>query len=794
MNGLGFKATLLNIRGSAEWWDDCQPLKKMFNVAHLEKTDLSGVEPPYDLLLEVGLLTLKPEQRKAIAKTAIWVIRKPFVLGEIEASIFPTMIPQRNLDGIKEAWLLKDACAPDDVSMLETMTRVPVRQVPFLWSPLPAEAHHRSLGAPFWRPALGKKFLVHMVDTNTTSSSSSTIPLVAMREAARRKAPIESWRLHNGETIAKSKFFRDNVLKHSSDLVDISGQCVGRQRAVEWTTVENTLAIAHLRFTLIRPVLLDMAWVGVPIVHNSPVFREIGCGAEKLYYSNNSIDELVQVIQDFHTDLKTGHCSWILEGKGRREALLKHFSPISPRVRAEWIMSLQECLGVPLLKQATQPAQETPAAAAAPTPTPLDSSKTEYSVVFCNMWDAFQPDYNFFTLLLNEAGKSMTPPRIVKGYAHESWDSAKDPDLVIFGPFGDDWRSYAPTVPRVHFTGENTPPIRDPTVRLNLGFMNMNLGESKDYLRLPLWMTEINWFGADVERLVNPKPLPLELCTRTNEATLEARKKFCSFVVTNPRNPIRNQAFHWLLQYKQVDSGGLLYNTIGNELMALRGGGGGELKKIKFNMDYKFALTYENSKSDGYTTEKYLHAKVAGCVPIYWGDPMFQRDFDLAGCIDARDVRTPEELIALVKKVDADDEEWKRRAAVPALDAYRVDLVRRTMSECAGRIYGLFGADDTALKSIPRFLGCEPGSAAAKAGMEYFEKSVTPAPTAPLTAALLTATPLSAPPQTHIPIVTTYTSFQFLGSLQQWLSAIGMQARVLPDLKAIVFMANDVPT
>jgi GR25 family glycosyltransferase involved in LPS biosynthesis len=386
------------------------------------------------------------------------------------------------------------------------------------------------------------------------------------------------------------------------------------------------------------------------------------------------------------------------------------------------------------------------------------------------MWEGFKADYNFFTLLLNSVGKK------VSGVSPETLTGT--PNLIIFGPFGNTWTRY-PGIPKVHFTGENTSPIGHADIQLNLGFKHYDMIKN-EYMRFPLWLTEIDWFQADTSRLVNPKPIPLELCTRTNEMSFSQRSKFCSFIVSNPNNPIRNQSFHWLNSYKSVDSGGALYNTIGNELSALPGGGGGELKKTKFMMDYKFALTYENSSSEGYTTEKYLHAKASGAVPIYWGDPKFERDFNLDGCIDARNVKTPDELIALVKACES-EEMWKKRASVPALDDYQVELARRTLAELAKRIYTILNVDT---RRFPTSIGAKKGSNEAKLGMDAFLYS-TVAPSV-----VATPTP-DVPLQT--PLIVTYATFKFLGSLQHWLTAAKNQLRALPDMKALVFLGPDVP-
>jgi GR25 family glycosyltransferase involved in LPS biosynthesis len=727
--------------------------------------DLSGVSDAFDIVLEVGNLTLSPADRKRLSPVSIWVVRKHFVLSEIETSIFPTLDSGRNLDGIREAWLLRDTTSPDDVTVLETIARTRVRQVPFLWTPLPAEVHHRSFGAEPWKGSKEQKLHIHMVDTNMSSSSSSVIPLVILREAARRKLPIQEWRLHNGEMVAKSRFFKENVLKHCADL-DLSGTCVGRQRCVEWTSETNSVALCNLRFNRLRPVLLDLAWVGIPVIHNSPALRDISFGAERFYYTDNSVSEGVAAIERVLADIETGE-GWFKNLNARRENILKAWSPMSQPVKSEWSFYIAQLGLKPVVP--------------VPVPVPVAQSpatkSTEFTILFCDMCDSFQADYNFFTLMLNEAGKGMTPPRTVKGVA--TLPSGTNPDLIVFSVFGDTWKGY-PGIPKVHFTGENTSRVEHPDVKLNLSFENVDM-VNEAYLRFPLWIMEINWFCANNDRLVNTKTIPLELCTRTSETTLESRKRFCSFIVSNPRNAVRNNAFHTLSQYKPVDSGGRLFNNIGNELAAGLGGGGGELIKTKFMMNYKFAIAYENESNNGYCTEKYLHAKAAGTVPIYWGDPDFERDFDPAGCIDARNFRTPEELIAAVREVDTDDSLWAAKAAVPALDAYRVDLTRRAISEAARRIFAILGLEPEVLGTIPRFLGAAPGTPEAKFGMEFFQ---APAPRA--------AEVPRATPDLQVPLVVTYATFNFLGSLQQWLITAKTQLRAFPNFRALVFLGLDV--
>jgi len=765
---LGYAPTLLNVRGTNPWWDDCTLLKQVFPLQHLEEIR-SFDEPIFDILFEIGNHTVKRSQR-GIARQCIWILRKPFALQEIENSIYPISVPTRDLEGITEAWLLEDVTDSDDQSVVETIARVPVRHVPFVWTPIISEVFLRSVGSPVWKSDPSKPLFVRMVDTNVSSSSSSTIPLVIIREIGRRNLPIGDWKLHNGEGIVKSRFFRENVLKHCTS-TDMSGACVGRQRCVNWGADTNCVALLHMRFNRLRPVLLDLGWAGVPVIHNSPAFKDVGNGVERFYYENNSISQGADAFQNVISDLKEG-AGWFSSTKKIREEILRRWSPISGYVKTLWGQAIAAVIQRDTSKL--------------PIPiVPIHSTKEVLNVVFSDMWESFSTSYNFFTLLLNEAGKTMTPPRSVVGHHVRDWKGSEKPDLVVLGPFGDSWKQFDKSVPKVHFTGENTRPIFAEGVDFNLGFDHLKGVPFEKYMRFPLWMTYINWFCADIDKLRNPKPVPLELCVRNCFPT---KKKFCAFVVTNNRNPVRNSAFKWLSEYKHVDSGGKMYNNIGNALESpFGGGGGGEITKVKFYRDYKFCFSYENSSHPGYSTEKFFHAKISGCVPIYWGDPEAQTDFDMEGAIDARNINTAAELREAVRRVDMDDELYQQKAATPFMNSYKVDLARRTMSEIAKRMWSLMGALTKDLEAIPRFIGAKVGSAEASFGMEEFNvENVSSIVQTVTVGPVNTFTP-------EVPIVVTYVTWNFLGSLNHWLSALRAQTQALPSLKAHIFNGGDIP-
>ena len=755
----GHDVDLIQVAGDPKWWDDCKGLSKNWNLVSIDDAK------EYDLLFEVDRVTLPADKRKKIAKKAIMVMRKPFILQEMELTLFPTtQTPKREFEGLSEIWIMDAAAAMEEgaVQALELLSSVPVRIVPYVWSPSIASMHIQETGIGSWLEATVAElkqidktgatmppWTVHVAETNTTNASCAVLPLVILREAKRRGTNIGRWRAHNTDVITKSKFFMENIVKNCADGdVGLSGEFIGRQRCVEWAKGPMNFVLSHMRFTAIRPMLLDVAWAGIPLIHNSPLLRDIGLGLDRAYYADNRVGEACDAIRKMEEDLVTIKGIFAPGATNAiRAKLLGAFSPISATVKAGWEVALK---GVTVAPVAMVPVPPTP-------------TKT-LRVGFCDMWEDFSPEYNFFLLMLAAANPSI---QVIGAPA------TPEDNVVIFGPFGSHWKTLPESQPKIHFTGENTEPVRE--AKLNLGFHHFDMA-TEAYLRFPLWLLEIDWFGADPNRIVNPKPIPLERCTKVFPAELAQKEKFCAFVVSNPGNPARNAAFQWLSEYKPIDSAGRLFNNMGPDLFAGGGGGGGELKKLEFLKDYKFCLAYENNSSRGYVTEKYLHAKAAGCIPIYWGDPALERDFNPAGCIDARAFKTPEELIEAVRRVDTDNAEWLKRFAVPALDPYRVAWAHRTMAECARRIFSLGGFDT---KSFPEVIGDAPVAARAPAA--------APAPVA------LPAPVAAVATEAEVPHMLTCANRKYLPSLQHWLVSVATQIGAMPTLKATVFLSSDVP-
>lgn len=219
-------------------------------------------------------------------------------------------------------------------------------------------------------------------------------------------------------------------------------------------------------------------------------------------------------------------------------------------------------------------------------------------VAFTDFWPKFKADNNFFLHALRRI------------YEDVELSTPEDCDILFFSVFGLEHRNHSGCM-KIAYTGENV------NAKTLLVYADRALSfepDSESNWRLPLWYLYIDWFGVGTYN--DPRFLiPLDWLTWR---PIGPRRKFCGAVFSNPVFNRLNavQALRW---HDRVD----VYGR--REGIRLEGA---ELDKIQTLGGYRFSLCFENGKGKGYVTEKFLHARVAGTIPIYYGDDMVHEDFD----------------------------------------------------------------------------------------------------------------------------------------------------------------------
>ena len=262
-------------------------------------------------------------------------------------------------------------------------------------------------------------------------------------------------------------------------------------------------------------------------------------------------------------------------------------------------------------------------------------------VCFSDFWTPFDPNNNFFIHIIREL------------YENVEVVHPEDSDVMFFSFFGNENGRYK-NCKKIFFTGENTPPNFN-KCDYSLTFDHDTHG-GKNF-RLPLSYLYIDWF--DVKTSDNPEWLiPESYLYGENEFTLKPKDKFCT-IVYGKQIESRIRAIQNISRYKTVEVFG---KANPNQPLP-----DGEKYKLDLISNYKFSLCYENSVTPGYHTEKLLHGKIAGNIPIYYGDKTVDQDFNSSGFINAVNMND-DELIEKIAEIDASDNLYNEMLSQPIFD------------------------------------------------------------------------------------------------------------------------------
>ena len=258
-------------------------------------------------------------------------------------------------------------------------------------------------------------------------------------------------------------------------------------------------------------------------------------------------------------------------------------------------------------------------------------AKRHIKVRFMDYWSGFGPSGSSYLI------KQMLD-------RHFDVEVCDDADYVFFSANGESHWSVPDRCVKIFHTGENMTPDFN-ACDYAIGFDRMDFGDR--YIRFPLYLF---YDRSLLDKMLSKHELP-------EDWDLAAEKPdFCSFVVSNPLNPYRNEAFRKLGEYRKVDSGGRYLNNVGGPVA----------DKLAFESRHKFSLCFENGSHPGYTTEKLVEALAARTVPIYWGDPDVGKVFNPKAFVNVADYGSLDGALARVQELDRDDSLYLSMLREPA--------------------------------------------------------------------------------------------------------------------------------
>lgn len=158
---------------------------------------------------------------------------------------------------------------------------------------------------------------------------------------------------------------------------------------------------------------------------------------------------------------------------------------------------------------------------------------------------------------------------------------------------------------------------------------------------------------------------PLNEIRSNAKVALASKNKFCNFIYTNAMaHPRRDALFFAISKYRHVDSLGRHLKNC--DVCDSRGAVDFEARSVVMKQPYKFSIAAENATVKGYVSEKILTSFLAYTVPIYWGDPDVEVEFNPKAFINANTL-DDDMLLKRIREVDMDDGLWEEMVSQPLM-------------------------------------------------------------------------------------------------------------------------------
>ena len=193
-------------------------------------------------------------------------------------------------------------------------------------------------------------------------------------------------------------------------------------------------------------------------------------------------------------------------------------------------------------------------------------------------------------------------------------------------------------------------------------------------MRLPLWYLDIDWFNTNIG-VIKSEDVERKLVSYGKlKPDNFASRKDCITIFNNPEGT-RMDMLDRLKRIMTVEAYGKPFKRpLGPKIKS------GNLlsyftppvycdyhSKIKIMSEFKFNLCPENSLYPGYYTEKCLHAKISGCIPIYFADFHVSKDFRKESFINIYDYLDFENLVNYLLEIKRDNATLAKLANEPLL-------------------------------------------------------------------------------------------------------------------------------
>lgn len=256
--------------------------------------------------------------------------------------------------------------------------------------------------------------------------------------------------------------------------------------------------------------------------------------------------------------------------------------------------------------------------------------KRKIKIDFSDFWGGFDKTDNYFYNLLKE---------------EFDVEISNRPDYLFFSLFGNQHQNY--NCKKIFYTGENIAP---PLGYCDWSFSFDYMDDKRNY-RLPHYLLYDGYYELEKKKVIDEQL---------------ANRKFCNFVASNGNCKERNDFVNELSKYKKVDSGGRWMNNLGYAVS----------DKRKFQSEYKFSIAFENNayrpQHPGYTTEKIMEPMTVNSIPLYWGNPVIDKEFNTKSFVNFYDFRNFKDMIDYIIDLDNNEDKYLDMLNQPWFKKYNI--------------------------------------------------------------------------------------------------------------------------
>lgn len=209
-----------------------------------------------------------------------------------------------NLDTVSEIWLSEHYFK--DRYFFETIYGCKSFIAPYVWDPRFLE----KLKPTLYKPSGKKEKRVSNFEPNLNMVKNSTYPIVI----------IEKFFRQYPELLGDVYFFNTSIIKTKTDLIDFvkdlnsykSGKISfeGGINIIKGLNSYSDIMLSHQNQNELNYIYLDAAWLGYPVLHNSPMMKEIG-----FYYPNNDAEIASQQLKRIATDFDDYYQEYLINSR-----------------------------------------------------------------------------------------------------------------------------------------------------------------------------------------------------------------------------------------------------------------------------------------------------------------------------------------------------------------------------------------------------------------------------------------------------------------------------------------------